>query len=111
MDGLSEFLLNLNLDTCYLSKMQSLYGLSQCFISTNISAGQFGFLPNRSTLQQLLLFLNEIVNSRSPVEVIYLDFKKAFDSVAPHELLHKFMNFGVIGNVWYWLENYLISVC
>ena len=70
------------------------------FISTNISDSQFDFLPNRSTLQQLLLFVNEIINSHSPVEVIYLDFKKAFDSVAHHELLHKLWNFGITGNVW-----------
>ena len=79
------------------------------FISTHISASQFDFLPNRSTLQQLLLFLNEIVNSRSPVEVIYLDFKKAFDSVAHHELLHKLWNFGITGNVCTGQKNYLTS--
>ena len=78
-------------------------------ISTNISDSQFDFLPNRSTLQQLLLFVNEIINSHSPVEVIYLDFKKAFDSVAHHELLHKLWNFGITGNVWYWLKNYLTN--
>lgn len=58
-------------------------------------------------LQQLLLFLNEIFTSRSSVNVIYLDFKKAFDSVAHSELLLKLWNFGITGNVWHWLQNYL----
>ena len=97
---------------CSVSKLleRLVYNHLIDFISSNISSSQFGFLPNRSTLQQLLTFLNEIfISNRSgfSTEVIYLDFKKAFDSVAHHELLLKSWNFGITGNVWKWLENYL----
>ena len=62
------------------------------FVSSSISHCQFGFLRGRSTIQQLLLFLNHIHNSISDGhqhDVIYLDFRKAFDSVPHNDLLVK----------------------
>ena len=50
------------------------------------SQHQFDFLPGRSTLQQLLIFINKLLETKSNkviADVIYLDFHKAFDSV-PH---------------------------
>ena len=55
-----------------------------------ISQFQFGFLKHRSTTQQLLVFLDRvyhILNSNDACDIIYLDFKKAFDTVPHHELL------------------------
>ena len=55
-------------------------------VTALISPCQFGFLRGRSTTQQLILSLNDIHNAVSKgyqTDVIYLDFKKAFDSV-PH---------------------------
>lgn len=50
------------------------------YISNNISSSQFGFMKNRSTLQQMLVFLNNICeNDKAQIYVIYLDFTKAFD--------------------------------
>ena len=49
---------------------------------------QYGFLPGRSTTLQLLKVLNEwteAVDKEKEVDVIYLDFRKAFDTV-PHIL-------------------------
>ena len=57
------------------------------FITNSISPYQFGFLRNRSTLQQLLVFFNNIFSSLGlQADVVYLDFRKAFDSVAHSEL-------------------------
>ena len=62
------------------------------FVKERISKHQFGFMLHRSTLQQLLLLLNSIVESSRKslqTDLIYLDFKKAFDSVPHNELLLK----------------------
>ena len=59
------------------------------FISSSISSSQYGFLRGRSILQQLLVFFNTIFSSPFPIDVVYLDFRKAFDSVAHNELLLK----------------------
>ena len=80
------------------------------FVKERISKHQFGFMLHRSTLQQLLLLLNSIVESSRKslqTDLIYLDFKKAFDSVPHNELLLKLWNIGVTGNTWKWLLAYL----
>ena len=53
---------------------------------------QHGFVKNRSCLTNLLFFLEEVTNyidSGYPVDIIYLDFQKAFDKVPHKRLLHK----------------------
>ena len=75
------------------------------FVSDSISVSQFGFL--RGTLQQMLVFFNTLLSSASQTDVIYLDFKKAFDSVAHNELLCKLWKFGITGDLWLWVRAYL----
>ena len=41
------------------------------------------------------------------VDVIYLDFQKAFDSVPHQRLLHKLTVFGICGKLLKWIENFL----
>ena len=51
-----------------------------------------GFLKARSCLTNMLCFLEEItkwVDDASPVDVVYLDFQKAFDKVPHRRLLLK----------------------
>ena len=72
------------------------------FLTTKISLYQFGFMHHRSTLQQLLFFVNYLdqsIGNSLQVDVIYLDFKKAFDSVAHNELLFKLWSIGLTGSV------------
>ena len=50
---------------------------------------QHGFLPKRSCMSQLLTameFWTDEIQKGNPVDVIYVDFKRAFDKV-PHERL------------------------
>ena len=75
------------------------------FLTNSISVSPFGFLRNRSSLHELLVFFNIVMSSASQTD-IYLDFRKAFDSVAHNELLFKLWNFGIIGNIWFWLRSY-----
>ena len=77
-----------------------------------IHDSQFGFLQHRSAIQQLLTFLvniHNVTNSNARCDVIYLDFKKAFDSVPHHELLLKLRKVGVNGSLWYWFCAYLLG--
>ena len=80
--------------------------------SNRISSFQFGFTKNRSTVHQLLLFINQFFSSfgqKVQTDVIYLDFRKAFDSVPHNELLLKLWLFGITGNLWLWFKAYLTS--
>ena len=60
------------------------------FVKHNlINPSQHGFLKARSCLTNMLCFLEDItkwVDDGSPVDIIYLDFQKAFDKV-PHQRL------------------------
>ena len=79
------------------------------FVTNSISVHQFGFLRGRSTLQQLLIFFSTLLGSSSQTDVLYWDFKKAFDSVAHNELLHKLWNFAITDSLWLWVRAYLTN--
>ena len=82
------------------------------FIQPQLSKSQFGFLRNRSCLSQLLTSLASIyeaVDNRNQVDVLYLDFRKAFDSVPHQELLYKLWQMGITGPLWSWFKCYLSS--
>ena len=72
------------------------------FVSKSISSAQFGALKGRSTIQQLLVFLHQVVNSTMQTDVIYLDIQKAFDSIPHCKLLTKLWSFGITGRLWRW---------
>ena len=67
-------------------------------ISPLISTHQFGFMKNRSTVQQLIQFSESISSSisrKNSTDVIYFDIKKAFDSVPHDQLLTKLQETGI----------------
>ena len=77
-----------------------------------ISHQQFRFLPNQSSLQQLLLSLSRISNSfstHSQTNVVYLDIRKAFDTILNDRLLDKLWSLGICGSLWRWLQFYLCN--
>lgn len=97
---------------CSVSKLleKLIYDKVIDFVSASISPCQFGFRPKHSTTQQLLTFLHSLqasLSTSSQSDVIYLDFKKAFDSVSHNELLTKLWSFGLTGNLWKWFKAYL----
>ena len=82
------------------------------FLYPSFSTSQFGFLPGQSSLQQLLIFLNDIHNNslnHLQTNVVYLDFRKAFDTVPHDRLLNKLWSMGVNGDIWLWFKSYLSS--
>ena len=101
---------------CSISKVleRIIYNHVLGFISCSISPSQFGFLRNRSTAQQLLTFLNcvhESLQAKTQSDVIYLDFRKAFDSVSHNELLFKLWCLGIRGNLWCWSRRIYSTEC
>jgi len=49
------------------------------------------------------------VDNGELVDVVYLDFQKAFDKVPHRRLLHKIGMHGVTGGVLAWIEDWLTS--
>ena len=44
-----------------------------------------------------------------PVDAVYLDFSKAFDTVPHNKLVHKLKGYGITGNVLQWISDFLIG--
>ena len=75
-----------------------------------INPSQHGFLKARSCLNNLLCFFEEItkwVDEGSPVDVIYLDFQKAFDKVPHQVLILKLKSHGMGNSIINWIEQWL----
>ena len=66
-------------------------------------------MKRSSTLQQMLVFLNHIVNNPAQTDVIYLDIRKAFDTVSHSILLRKLWLAGITGSFWAWFKAYLTN--
>ena len=69
-----------------------------------------GLVLRRSSVTQLLIALNywtESLEQGVPVDVIYLDFSKAFDSVLHERLLLKLRAYGIHGNILEWIKSFL----
>ncbi len=76
----------------------------------SISPHQHGFLPRRPFLSNLLIFdeaVTRMMDEGHTVDVIYLDFAKAFDSVNHKFLLAKMKSVGLGDVVVRWIEAYL----
>lgn len=75
-----------------------------------INASQHGFMRRKSCTTNLLEFLETLTTAQDEgkaIDVIYLDFAKAFDKVPHRRLLEKFKAHSVEGNVLCWIESWL----
>ena len=73
---------------------------------------QHGFRRGRSTTSELLDHLQKIINileQEQTVDVVYLDFAKAFDKVDHETVLRKLRAIGISGNLLKWLSSFLIG--
>jgi len=80
--------------------------------NSSINNTQHGFMKGRSCLTNLLICKNSIVNiidEGSSVDIIYLDFQKAFDKVPHSRLMDKVRNVGIGGALADWIENWLLG--
>ena len=73
---------------------------------------QHGFRSNHSCLSQLLAHYDEILHQMEQglgIDVVYLDFSKAFDKVDFHILLKKLKHLGIDGKLGKWLYAFLVG--
>ena len=79
---------------------------------------QHGFRKGRSCTTQLLQVMEDFtvyIDNGHLIDVIYFDFRKAFDQVPHRRLLYKLLSYGFTGNLLGWitdfLENRIQNVC
>ena len=75
-----------------------------------LSANQFGFRKNKSCPLQLLKCKNEwtkLLDVGESIDIIYIDFCKAFDSVSHPKLLSKLEPFGLDNRTCCWIKSIL----
>ena len=75
-----------------------------------LSPHQHGFRPARSCTTQLLEAMDswtQVMEEGQPLDVVYLDFQKAFDSVPHVRLLLKIEAHGIEGEVLQWIKAFL----
>ena len=75
-----------------------------------INDSQHGFMKNKSTTTNLLQFYDKIFQDYEEgraVDIIFLDFKKAFDKVPHRKLLKKLKKYGISGDLLNWIQNWL----
>jgi hypothetical protein len=75
-----------------------------------IKKSQHGFTKGRSCLTNLLEFIEDItkiVDRGEGLDIIYLDFQKAFDKVPHNRLLSKLKAHGITGKIYNWIQGWL----
>ena len=70
--------------------------------------GQHGFVSGKSCLTNLIEFFERVtkkVDEGSAVDVVYMDFSKAFHKIPHGRLLHKVKSHRIQGEVAKWIQN------
>ena len=100
--------------TCVLCKvMESLLRdsiVSHLAKHSLIHNTQHGFMSGRSCLTNLLEYLEELtklMDTGKAVDIVYLDFAKAFNKVPIRRLLSKCAGLGIQGELLAWIEEWL----
>jgi len=76
-----------------------------CYLDVNdiISPQQHGFMSGRSCLTNVLETLEcwtKALDEGSVIDVLYLDYCKAFDSVTHKRLIEKLKEYGITASCW-----------
>ena len=98
---------------CYSKLIESvIHKQLMCYLLSHniISENQFGFMPQRSTadaIYGLCQYAYECRNRGEIVAIVFLDLKKAFDTVNHFLLLKELSSIGASNNVISWFRSYL----
>ena len=90
--------------TCILSKMYERFIRTYLlqYVGPKVVSNQHGFLKGKSCMSNLLECIdriNDIIASGDGVDIFYMDFQKAFDTVPHYRLMIKLQNLGVTGKM------------
>lgn len=95
-----------------LERIIRIYLIQYLEINCLLPDSQHGFRPNRSTVSQLLLQYESILEalaSKHNMDIIMLDYAKAFDKINHSILLFKLKKLGVGGQIGKWIGNFLLE--
>ena len=102
--------------TCVLCKlMESIIKdqlLSYLLGHKLISKQQHAFITKHSTATNLLESVNDwsaAIKAKKYIDVVYIDFSRAFDSIVHSKLLAKLQSFGICGSLLLWLDAFLAN--
>ena len=84
------------------------------YLKTNklLTPSQHGLVKNKACVTNLLETMDYLTFSKSkkiPVDILFLDYAKAFDKVAHLRLILKLERYAINGNLFKWLKAYLAS--
>ena len=95
-----------------LEKLISKSLMEHLLVNNIIPKQQHGFLKGKSTATNLLESLSvwiEMQEHNVPLDVIYLDYSKAFDTVPHRRLVKKLESVGIRGKLLSWIEHFLVG--
>ena len=98
---------------CILSKIfeKCIFDSLYTFAAPLLHSSQFGFTKGKSTIIQLIWYLDEVYKNVQIndicVEALYLDFEKSFDKIDHAILIEKLKSIGVYGKLLNILRSYL----
>ena len=75
-----------------------------------ISKAQHGFLTKKSTGTNLLSCFHDwqfSLKNKKSIDIIYIDFKKAFDSLVHSKIIAKFFAYGIGYELLSWIQAFL----
>jgi methylaspartate ammonia-lyase len=75
---------------------------------SNASGRSFMYMVNSMTqLIEVMEQWTEDLDKKNSIDVIYLDFQKAFDTLPHKRLIHKLKGYGISGNLLLWIQDFL----
>lgn len=84
--------------------------VNHMIINNLFTQKQFGFMSGRSTTLQLLSVLDKwtsAIEQGNPVDCIYMDFQKAFDTVPHNRLISKMKSYNIHPHTIAWVQDFL----
>ena len=87
--------------------------LSQHLTENNLLSNfQHGFRPGQSCSTQLVEVLDQwsrVLEEHRSLDIVYFDFRKAFNSVPHSRLLYKLRCYGICGKLLSWIQSFLTA--